>query len=208
VGALLTSTKLLTLCARQIDETGRPIDSNSGKSVSPVRGFRTGAGGRVRIDKSAIVLRSGLLIKPGRYLLDDVSHRVGRRVSQWPHFVRKHLDEAPLRPSFVLPRGFPLTSERGALALLHSLATLYGVEGSPSSVEFHVSNGLPVFTVVAVRPRLLSDVARQGSRRAALERASPPAQVVTVNLAPFGDGIGNRALPKAFFSLRSMIVSL
>jgi magnesium chelatase family protein len=67
-----------------------------------------------------------------------------------------------------------------------SSATLHGVEGKPVSVEVHVSNGLPGFTVVG-----LPDAAVRESRdrvRAALLSSglSWPMKRVTVNLAPSG----------------------
>lgn len=65
-------------------------------------------------------------------------------------------------------------------------ATLLGVEGRPVSVEVHVSNGLPGFTMVG-----LPDTACRESRervRAALLSSSLPwsSRKVTVNLAPSG----------------------
>ncbi|MFZ0668377.1 MAG: YifB family Mg chelatase-like AAA ATPase [Acidimicrobiales bacterium] len=67
-----------------------------------------------------------------------------------------------------------------------SSATLHGVDGSPVSVEVHVSNGLPGFTVVG-----LPDAAVRESRdrvRAALLSSGLtwPLRRVTVNLAPSG----------------------
>src|ERR1700674_474374 len=67
-----------------------------------------------------------------------------------------------------------------------SSATLTGAVGRPVSVEVHVSNGLPGFTVVG-----LPDAAVRESRdrvRAALlsSQLSWPARRVTVNLAPSG----------------------
>jgi magnesium chelatase family protein len=65
-------------------------------------------------------------------------------------------------------------------------ATLHGVDGRPVSVELHVSNGLPAFTVVG-----LPDAAVRESRdrvRAALLSSGLtwPLRRVTVNLAPSG----------------------
>lgn len=65
-------------------------------------------------------------------------------------------------------------------------ATLLGVDGQPVTVEVHVSNGLPGFTVVG-----LPDVSCREARdrvRAALQSigAKWPQQRVTVNLAPSG----------------------
>ncbi|MGH9101471.1 MAG: YifB family Mg chelatase-like AAA ATPase [Acidimicrobiales bacterium] len=65
-------------------------------------------------------------------------------------------------------------------------ATLLGIEGRPVTVEVHVSNGLPGFTVVG-----LPDVACRESRdrvRAALLSSGLawPLRRVTVNLAPSG----------------------
>jgi len=63
-------------------------------------------------------------------------------------------------------------------------ATLHGVDGRSVSVEVHISNGLPGFTVVG-----LPDAAVRESRdrvRAALlsSRLTWPLRRVTVNLAP------------------------
>jgi len=67
-----------------------------------------------------------------------------------------------------------------------SAATLLGAEGRPVSVEVHVSNGLPAFSVVG-----LPDEACRESRdrvRAALLSSGQvwPAKRITVNLAPSG----------------------
>jgi magnesium chelatase family protein len=73
--------------------------------------------------------------------------------------------------------------EAAVLASIPS-ATLLGVEGRPVSVEVHVSNGLPTYTVVG-----LPDAAVRESRdrvRAALSSSgfTWPMKRVTVNLAP------------------------
>ena len=65
-------------------------------------------------------------------------------------------------------------------------ATLVGVDGQPVTVEVHISNGLPAYTVVG-----LPDTAVRESRervRAALlsSGAAWPMQRITVNLAPGG----------------------
>jgi magnesium chelatase family protein len=63
-------------------------------------------------------------------------------------------------------------------------ATLIGVEGRPITVEVHVSNGLPQFTVVGL-PDASCREARDRVRAAILSsRLTWPARRVTVNLAP------------------------
>lgn len=63
-------------------------------------------------------------------------------------------------------------------------AALSGVRGSPVSVEVHVSNGLPSFTVVGL-PDAACREARDRIRAAILSsRLKWPQQRVTVNLAP------------------------
>ena len=66
-------------------------------------------------------------------------------------------------------------------------ATLFGIEGRPVTVEVHVSNGLPGFTIVG-----MPDTACRESRdrvRAALLSSDLPWSLkrVTVNLAPSGE---------------------
>src|SRR3989442_5269982 len=83
--------------------------------------------------------------------------------------------------------------ERAVLATVPS-ATLLGVDGQPVTVEVHVSNGLPGFTVVG-----LPDAACRESRdrvRAALLSSglSWPMRRVTVNLAPSGMRKGGAGL--------------
>jgi magnesium chelatase family protein len=73
-------------------------------------------------------------------------------------------------------------------------ATILGVEGRPVSVEVHVSNGLPCFTIVG-----LPDAACRESRdrvRAALLSSGLPwsRRRVTVNLAPTGTRKGGAGL--------------
>jgi magnesium chelatase family protein len=73
-------------------------------------------------------------------------------------------------------------------------ATLLGVEGTPVSVEVHVSNGLPAFTIVG-----LPDAPCRESRdrvRAALLSSELPWTLkrVTVNLAPSGTRKGGPGL--------------
>ena len=75
-----------------------------------------------------------------------------------------------------------------------SAATLNGAVGRPVSVEVHVSNGLPGFTIVG-----LPDAAVRESRdrvRAALLSSglSWPLRRVTVNLAPSGVRKGGAGL--------------
>jgi magnesium chelatase family protein len=65
-------------------------------------------------------------------------------------------------------------------------ATLVGVEGSPVTVEVHVSNGLPGFTIVGL-PDAACREARDRVRAAVLSsRLEWPQKRVTVNLAPTG----------------------
>src|ERR1700685_1803134 len=78
-----------------------------------------------------------------------------------------------------------------------SSATLHGVDGKSVSVELHVSNGLPAFTVVG-----LPDAAVRESRdrvRAALLSSGLtwPLRRVTVNLAPSGVRKGGAGLDLA-----------
>ncbi len=69
------------------------------------------------------------------------------------------------------------------IATIHS-ATLYGVWGHPVSVEVHVSNGLPTFTVVG-HPDTSCKEARDRVRAALLSSELEwPMQRITVNLAP------------------------
>jgi magnesium chelatase family protein len=75
--------------------------------------------------------------------------------------------------------------ERLVLATIAS-ATLLGVEGRPVTVEVHVSNGLPGFTVVGL-PDASCREARDRVRAALLSiGVAWPLRRVTVNLAPSG----------------------
>ena len=98
------------------------------------------------------------------------------------------------------------------LAAVHS-ATLIGVDGRPVTVEVHVSNGLPGYTVVG-----LPDAAVRESRdrvRAALLTSGLtwPLRRVTVHLAPSGAPASSRtncepsAIALAKFSLEPLAVS-
>lgn len=65
-------------------------------------------------------------------------------------------------------------------------ATLLGVEGRPVTVEVHVSNGIPGFTVVGL-PDAACRESRDRVRAALLSTGLPwPIKRVTVNLAPSG----------------------
>jgi magnesium chelatase family protein len=65
-------------------------------------------------------------------------------------------------------------------------AVQFGVDGSPVSVEIHVSSGLPCFTVVGL-PDAACREARDRVRAACLSSELPwPLKRVTVNLAPSG----------------------
>src|ERR1039458_1035117 len=67
-----------------------------------------------------------------------------------------------------------------------SAATLTGAVGRPVSVEVHVSNGLPGFTVVGL-PDAACREARDRVRATLLSSGLPwPLRRVTVNLAPSG----------------------
>ncbi|HUY86851.1 MAG TPA: YifB family Mg chelatase-like AAA ATPase [Acidimicrobiales bacterium] len=75
-----------------------------------------------------------------------------------------------------------------------SSASLFGVEGRPVSVEVHVSNGLPGFTVVGL-PDAPCRESRDRVRAALLSSAfSWPNRRVTVNLAPSGTRKGGAGL--------------
>ena len=63
-------------------------------------------------------------------------------------------------------------------------ATLSGAVGRPVSVEVHVSNGLPCFTIVGLPDAVVRE-ARDRVRAAILSSGLPwPLRRVTVNLAP------------------------
>src|SRR3984957_13537720 len=65
-------------------------------------------------------------------------------------------------------------------------ATLHGVDGRSVSVELHVSNGLPAFTVVGLPDTAVRE-SRDRVRAALLSSGLPwPLRRVTVNLAPSG----------------------
>jgi len=65
-------------------------------------------------------------------------------------------------------------------------ATLHGVEGRSVSVEVHVSNGLPGFTVVGLPDAAVRE-SRDRVRAACLSSGLQwPLRRVTVNLAPSG----------------------
>ncbi len=71
------------------------------------------------------------------------------------------------------------------LAIVRS-ATLLGADGSPVTVEVHVSSGLPGFTIVGLPDEACRE-ARDRVRAALLSSELPwPQQRVTVNLAPSG----------------------
>ena len=65
-----------------------------------------------------------------------------------------------------------------------SAATLTGAVGQPVSVEVHVSNGLPGFTIVGLPDAAVRE-SRDRVRAALLSSGMPwPLRRVTVNLAP------------------------
>ena len=68
-----------------------------------------------------------------------------------------------------------------------SAATLNGAVGRPVSVEVHVSNGLPGFTIVGLPDAAVRE-SRDRVRAALLSSGLPwPLRRVTVNLAPAGN---------------------
>lgn len=72
-----------------------------------------------------------------------------------------------------------------ALAIVRS-ATLLGVEGQPITVEVHVSNGLPGYTVVGLPDTAVRE-SRDRVRAACLSSGLEwPLKKVTINLAPSG----------------------
>ena len=92
------------------------------------------------------------------------------------------------RPLGALVRPFP-----GVLAAVAS-ATLSGAVGRPVSVEVHVSNGLPGFTIVGLPDAAVRE-ARDRVRAAILSSGlSWPLRRVTVNLAPSGMRKGGAGL--------------
>src|SRR6202034_953204 len=73
-------------------------------------------------------------------------------------------------------------------------ATLNGAVGSPVSVEVHVSNGLPGFTIVGLPDAAVRE-ARDRVRAAILSSGlSWPLRRVTINLAPSGIRKGGAGL--------------
>jgi magnesium chelatase family protein len=78
-----------------------------------------------------------------------------------------------------------------------SAATLIGTMGRPISVEVHVSNGLPGFTIVGLPDAAVRE-SRDRVRAALLSSALPwPLRRVTVNLAPSGIRKGGAGLDLA-----------
>ena len=78
-----------------------------------------------------------------------------------------------------------------------SAATLTGAVGRPVSVEVHVSNGLPGFTIVGLPDAAVRE-ARDRVRAAVLSSGLPwPLRRVTVNLAPSGVRKGGAGLDLA-----------
>ena len=75
-----------------------------------------------------------------------------------------------------------------------SAATLTGALGQPVSVEVHVSNGLPGFTIVGLPDAAVRE-SRDRVRAALLSSGVPwPLRRVTVNLAPSGVRKGGAGL--------------
>ena len=73
-------------------------------------------------------------------------------------------------------------------------ATLNGAVGRPVSVEVHVSNGLPGFTIVGLPDAAVRE-ARDRVRAAILSSGLPwPMRRITANLAPAGFHSGNHWL--------------
>ena len=78
-----------------------------------------------------------------------------------------------------------------------SAATLTGTVGRPVSVEVHVSNGLPGFTIVGLPDAAVRE-SRDRVRAALLSSGLPwPLRRVTVNLAPSGVRKGGAGLDLA-----------
>jgi magnesium chelatase family protein len=78
-----------------------------------------------------------------------------------------------------------------------SAATLTGAVGHPVSVEVHVSNGLPGFTIVGLPDAAVRE-SRDRARAALLSSGLPwPLRRVTLNLAPSGVRIGGAGLDLA-----------
>src|SRR5580692_8464151 len=78
-----------------------------------------------------------------------------------------------------------------------SSATLAGALGRPVSVEVHVSNGLPGFTIVGLPDTAVRE-SRDRVRAALLSSGLPwPLRRVTVNLAPSGVRKGGSGLDLA-----------
>jgi magnesium chelatase family protein len=78
-----------------------------------------------------------------------------------------------------------------------SAATLAGAVGRPVSVEVHVSNGLPGFTIVGLPDAAVRE-SRDRVRAALLSSGLPwPLRRVTVNLAPSTFQDGKRRLSTA-----------
>jgi len=75
-------------------------------------------------------------------------------------------------------------------------ATLNGAVGCPVSVEVHVSNGLPGFTIVGLPDAAVRE-ARDRVRAAVLSSGlSWPLRRVTVNLAPAAVAFGNHGVTR------------
>src|ERR1700735_5307280 len=89
---------------------------------------------------------------------------------------------------------------RPFIAVQHAVitsATLTGAVGSPVSVEVHVSNGLPGFTIVGLPDAAVRE-SRDRVRAALLSSGLPLApRRVTVNLAPSGVRKGGAGLDLA-----------
>src|ERR1700686_3898277 len=82
----------------------------------------------------------------------------------------------------------------GAVIAAIPSAVLIGVDGQQVSVEVHVSNGLPGFTIVGLPDAAVRE-ARDRVRAALLSSGLPwPLRRVTVNLAPSGIRKGGAGL--------------
>ncbi len=95
-----------------------------------------------------------------------------------------------LRSSFGPQRGFQAREQlvRPFIGVLASIAsaTLQGAVGTPVSVEVHISNGLPGFTIVGLPDAAVRE-SRDRVRAAVLSSGmSWPLKRVTINLAPSG----------------------
>ena len=110
----------------------------------------------------------------------DPPHRVAhpvRKVRSVPRGLTARSNDTPALPSPTVPWEAPV------IASIPS-AVLRGVDGRPVSVEVHIANGLPGFTVVGLPDAAVRE-SRDRVRAAFTSSGLPwPRRRVTVNLAP------------------------